>query len=56
MDTFTSIVVYYAPGAPPDLPFPPQNSKLRQAVKALKKDRVITPRMHFIRGAHLVVA
>ena len=52
MDTFTAIIVYYAPNAPPELPFPPpQNSKLRQAVNALKGDRVITPHLHFIRGA-----
>jgi len=51
MDTFTSIIVYYAPNAPPELPFPPpQNSKLRQAVNALKGERVITPHLHFIKG------
>ncbi|KAK3267501.1 hypothetical protein CYMTET_23947, partial [Cymbomonas tetramitiformis] len=53
LDAFTCIIVYYAPNCPADLPFPPpQNSRLRRKINTMKAERVITPRVQFIRGGH----
>ncbi len=51
LDTFTSLVVYYAAGHPPGLPFPPpQASALRRAVNALRQGRRLTPTLRMVRG------
>ncbi|GJP49481.1 hypothetical protein CLOM_g8679 [Closterium sp. NIES-68] len=51
LDAFSTIIVFYSPVAPPDLPFPPpQTSLLRATINRLKADRIITPRTITIRG------
>ncbi|CAI7844557.1 unnamed protein product [Closterium sp. NIES-54] len=51
LDAFSTIIVFYSPAAPPDLPFPPpQTSLLRTTINRLKADRIITPRTITIRG------
>ncbi|CAI5935295.1 unnamed protein product [Closterium sp. NIES-65] len=51
LDAFSTIIIFYSPAAPPDLPFPPpQTSLLRTTINRLKADRIITPRTITIRG------
>ena len=51
LDAFSQVVVYYAPTAPPGLPFPPPpSSALRRAVNAIRAGRRITPALHMLRG------
>jgi hypothetical protein len=51
MDSFSALVVYCAPAAPPSLPFPPpQQSGLRRAANALRAGRRITPALRMLRG------
>ncbi len=47
---FTEVIVYYAAGAPPDLPFPPpQTSLLRRDVNAVRAARRLTPQLRMLR-------
>lgn len=51
LDAFSQLVIYYAPAAPPGLPFPPPpSSALRRAVNALRASRRITPTLRMLRG------
>lgn len=51
LDAFSQLVVYYAPAAPPGLPFPPPpSSALRRAVNALRASCRITPTLRMLRG------
>lgn len=55
LDALTVVVVFYAPAQPgspqADLPFPPpQRSKLRAAVNAIREERGVTPRVVYVRG------
>ena len=58
VDALTRVVVYYAPAQPgspqASLPFPPpQRSKLRAAVNAIREERGVTPRVTYVRGGGL---
>ena len=51
LDTFTQLILYYTPGYPPALPFPPPHSTLlRKTVQALKQHRQVTPQVMMLRG------
>jgi len=55
LDALTAVVVFYAPAQPGSpqhqLPFPPpQRSKLRAAVNAIREERAVTPRVVYVRG------
>lgn len=55
LDAFTQIILYYTPGYPPSIPFPPPHSSLlRRTIQALKQHRQITPRVRMLRGANRV--
>lgn len=51
LDTFTQLILYYTPGYPPSLPFPPPHSTLlRKTIQALKQHRQVTPQLKMLRG------
>ena len=51
LDTFTQLILYYTPGYPPALPFPPPHSTLlRKTIQALKQHRQVTPQLTMLRG------
>lgn len=55
VDALTAVVVFYAPAAPGSaaagLPFPPpQRSRVRAAVNAIREERGVTPRVVYVRG------
>ena len=51
MDTYTSLILYYTAGYPPDMPFPPPpSSALRKAMQSTKHSRQITPQLKMLRG------
>ncbi|KAL9235423.1 hypothetical protein vseg_010181 [Gypsophila vaccaria] len=51
LDAFTTLIVFYASTADPQLPFPPpQDCLLRTTINKLKQERSITPKLLFIRG------
>eukprot|EP00850_Spirogloea_muscicola_P012002 SM000076S21823 [mRNA] locus=s76:484591:488610:+ [translate_table: standard] len=53
LDAFTTLIVYYAPSATADMPFPPpHDSLLRNTINQLKQDRSVTPKLHMIRSGH----
>ncbi len=45
------VIVYYAEGCPPEVPYPPpQQSALRKAVNALRASRRLTPQLRMLRA------
>lgn len=51
LDTFSALLLYYAVGYPPQIPFPPpQNSLLRKTMNAQRQNRKPMPALHMIRG------
>jgi hypothetical protein len=56
LDTFTSLILYYTPGYPASIPFPPPHSSLlRKTVQAVKQSRQISPQLKMFRGQQLLV-
>ncbi|KAI3461288.1 hypothetical protein Pfo_017951 [Paulownia fortunei] len=51
LDAFTTLIVFYSSTADAALPFPPpQDCLLRTTINKLKQERIITPKLIFIRG------
>ncbi|KAG8371163.1 hypothetical protein BUALT_Bualt13G0058100 [Buddleja alternifolia] len=51
LDAFTTLIVFYSSTANATLPFPPpQDCLLRTTINKLKQERIITPKLVFIRG------
>lgn len=51
VDTFSALLLYYAVGCPPHMPFPPpQSSLLRRTLNQQRQNRRPTPALHLIRG------
>ncbi|KAL1558235.1 Protein transport protein S23 D [Salvia divinorum] len=51
LDAFTTLIVFYSSTADASLPFPPpQDCLLRKNINKLKQERIITPKLIFIRG------
>ncbi|DBB07884.1 TPA: hypothetical protein ACH3X3_009279 [Trebouxia sp. C0006] len=51
LDTFTSLILYYTPGYPSSIPFPPPHSSLlRRTIQAVKQSRQISPQLKMVRG------
>lgn len=51
LDAFTTLIVFYSSTADAALPFPPpQDCLLRATINKLKQERIITPKLIFIRG------
>lgn len=51
LDAFTTLIVFYSSTASAALPFPPpQDCLLRSTINKLKQERIITPKLIFIRG------
>lgn len=51
LDAFTTLIVFYSSTANTWLPFPPpQDCLLRTTINKLKQERIITPKLIFIRG------
>ena len=56
LDTFTSLILYYTPGYPSSIPFPPPHSSLlRKTIQAVKQSRQISPQLKMFRGQQLLV-
>ena len=55
LDTFTSLILYYTPGYPSSIPFPPPHSSLlRRTIQAVKQSRQISPQLKMVRGQQLL--
>ena len=55
LDTFTSLILYYTPGYPSSIPFPPPHSSLlRKTIQAVKQGRQISPQLKMFRGQQLL--
>ncbi|KAL8479880.1 hypothetical protein ACS0TY_026204 [Phlomoides rotata] len=53
LDAFTALIVFYSSTADAALPFPPpQDCLLRSTINKVKQERIITPKLIFIRGGH----
>ncbi|XP_051142508.1 protein transport protein sec24 [Andrographis paniculata] len=51
LDAFTTLIVFYSSTANTSLPFPPpQDCLLRTTINKVKQERIITPKLIFIRG------
>ncbi|PIN00483.1 Vesicle coat complex COPII, subunit SEC24/subunit SFB2 [Handroanthus impetiginosus] len=53
LDAFTTLIVFYSSTADAALPFPPPHDcLLRTTINKLKQERIITPKLIFIKGGH----
>ncbi|KAL7127110.1 hypothetical protein ABFS83_14G233400 [Erythranthe nasuta] len=51
LDAFTHLIVFYSSTAGATMPFPPpQDCLLRSTINKLKQERIITPKLIFVRG------